>query len=100
MTQKAIDEIMISLDVGMSTVKIAVTVGLILEAVEMIDRDGIYTKIDLIEQNIKVPLQFTVMGSEIQSLETIIVYLVCCLIIFAFKDKYPLILYRKYFQLL
>ena len=55
--------------------------GLVLEAVN-VDGDDIHTKMALTEQVVSV------------------VYPVCCLIIFAFEDEYPLILYRKYFQLL
>ena len=98
-TQKAVDEMMIGLAIGVSTVKMAAAEGLVLKAVE-IDGDGMHTEIDLIEQDIKVPLQLTVVGSETRSLETVVVHLVCCLAIFAFEDEYPLILYRKYFQLL
>ena len=97
-TQKTVDEMIIGLAAGVFAVKIAVAECLILEAVE-IDGDGMHTKIDLIEQDIKVPQQFAVVKSEIRSLETIVVFLLCCLIIFAFEDKYPLILYHKYFHL-
>ena len=90
---------MIGLAAGVFAVKMAAAESLVLEIVE-IDGDGIHTEMDLIEQDIKVPLQLVVMRSEIRSLETVIIHLVCCLAIFAFKDEYPLILYRKYFQLL
>ena len=99
MIQKAIDEMMIDLAIRVSAMKMATAESLVLEVVE-IDRDSMHIEIDLIKQDIKVPLQIAMMGSEIWSLETIIVNLVCCLAIYAFKDEYPLIFYRKYFQLL
>ena len=46
--QKAVDEMMIGLAIGVSAVKIAAAEGLILEAVE-IDGDGMHTEMDLIE---------------------------------------------------
>ena len=89
---------MIGLAARVSGVKMATAEGLVLEAVE-IDGDSMYTEMDLIEQDIKVLLQLAVVGSEIRFLETVVVYLVYCLAILAFKDEYLLILYRKYFQL-
>ena len=83
----------------LSTMKIAAAEDLVLEAVE-IDGDGIHTEMDLIEQDIKLPLQLAIVESEIRSLETVVVHLVYCLAIFTFEDKYLLIFYRKYFQLL
>ena len=95
----AVDEMMIGLAAGVSAVKVAAAEGLVFEAVE-IDGDGMHTEMDLIEQDIKVPLQLAMVGFEIRFLETVVVHLVYCLAIFAFEDEYPLILYRKYFQLL
>ena len=71
--------------------------GLVLEAVE-IDGDGMHTEMDLIEQDIKVSLQLAVVGSEIRSLETVVVHLVCCLITPVFGIECPLILYHRSFQ--
>lgn len=99
MTEKAIDEMITGLATKVSTVKMAVAEGFVLEAVE-IDKDGIHIEIDLIEQDIKVLLQLAVVESEVRFLETIVVYLICCLAIFIFEDEYLLIIYHKYFQLL
>ena len=85
---------MIGLAAGVSAVKMAAEEGLVLKAVE-IDGDGKHTEMDLIKQDIKVPLQLAMVGSELRSLETVMVHLVCHLAIFAFEDEYPLIFYRK-----
>lgn len=97
--QMVVDEIMIGLAAGVFTVNMAAVEGLVLKVVE-INGDNMHTEIDLIKQDIKVPLHLAVVRSKIRSLETVIVYLVCCLAILAFEDEYPLILYHKYFQLL
>lgn len=70
--------------------------NLILEAVE-IDGDGMHTKMDLIEEDIKILLQLGMVRSKIWFLQTIVVYLVCYLITFVFGIKCFLILYYKSF---
>lgn len=88
----------ISRAVEVSAIKIVAAKGFILETVE-VDRDNMYTEMNLIKQNIKVLLQLAMVSSKIRSLKTIVVHLLCYLVIFAFENKYPLILYCKYFQL-
>lgn len=80
--------IRLDIEVGVSTMKIMA--GLIFE----IDSNGRDTEIDLI----KILLQLSVVGSEIRFLKTIVIHLVYCLVIFVFKDKYPLILCHKHFE--
>lgn len=79
------------------TIKTTVADGLILKKVE-IDRDNMYTKIDLIKQDIKILLQLAVMGSKIRSLKIIISYLGYYPISSDFSINYPSILYHKSFQ--
>lgn len=57
------------------TIKIAAIKSLILEVVE-IGRDGMHTKIDLIEQDIKILLKFAMVRLKIRSFKTIVIYLV------------------------
>lgn len=70
------------------------TKSLILEIVG-INIDNIYIEIDLIEQDIKVLLQLVMVRFEIQYLEIVDTYLIYCLVILAFKDKYLLIFYYR-----
>lgn len=71
--------------------------NLILEAVK-IDGDGMHTKMNLIEEDIKILLQFDIVRSKIWSFQTIVIYLVCYIITCVFDIKCPLILYYKSFQ--
>lgn len=76
MTQKTVLGIKMGLNAEVSSIKMIV--GLIFK----INRNSICIKIVLTKQVVSI------------------VYPVCCLMIFIFKDKYLLILYCKYFQLL
>ena len=59
--------------------KMVASKSLVLDAVET-NENGIYTEIDLIEQDRRVLLQLGVVGSKIRSLKTVVVHLVYCLI--------------------
>lgn len=72
--KKIIIKIMIDLNTKIYVIKI------VLDLVFEIDENNIYIKIALIKQIMSM------------------VYLVYCLIILIFKDKYCLIFYHKYFQ--
>lgn len=89
---------MTSLVIEVSAVKMAMAKGLVLELIK-INGDGMHIEIDLIKQDIKVLLHLAMMVSEIRFFKIVLVYLLCCLAIFASKDKYLLIFYHKYFQL-
>lgn len=65
MTQKVVDEVIIGLTVELPALKLVVAEGFVLEVVG-INKDDMHTKIDLIEQDMTVLLQLTVVGSEIQ----------------------------------
>lgn len=80
----------------MITIKIVAVGGFILKTIK-IYRNSIYIKIYLIEKEIKVLLYFTIVEFKIWFFKIIIAYLICYLVIFIFKYKFPLILYYKFF---
>lgn len=96
MIQKAVDEIMIDLDIKelMSAIKMIdlnaevsaekILVVLVFE----IDDNSIHIEMALIDQNTIVLLQTIMVRSEIWYLETLIFLLVCCLINIVITDEY------------
>lgn len=62
-----------------------------------INNNSIHTKKVLIKQNITILLQAIVIWFEIWYFKNYVIYLLYCLIIFKFKNKYFLIFYYKYF---
>lgn len=86
----------IKLIAKMITIKIVAIRGFVSKVVE-INKNNMYIKIYLIEKNIKILLYLTIVEFKIWFFKTVITYLVFCLVIFVFEDKYPLILYYKFF---
>lgn len=78
-------------------ISIFATESLDLEIIK-IDLNSIYTTIVLIKLDIIFLPHISVKRSEIQSLKTIIIYLVYSLIIFVFKDEYSLLFYDTYLR--
>lgn len=78
MTQIAAFEKMINLDAEMKLSTIKTMAGLLLK----IDSNGKNKEIDLIE----IPLQLGMIGSKIESLETVVFLLIFCLIDIIIKE--------------
>lgn len=77
--KKAVDEMIIGSNAGVSTVKIVVVEALVLEAIE-INGDSNYMAMTLMNQNTIVLFQIIVLGSKTRYFETIIFSLVPCLV--------------------
>lgn len=80
----AVEMINLNVEIAISAIKLMAS--LIFE----INCNGRYTKIFLIKQNITVFFQIIMVKSKIW-------YLVFCFVIIIFEDKYPVIVYCRFF---
>lgn len=90
---------MIDLVAEISIIKMVVVENFVLKEIES-DNNNINIRIDLIKENITVLLQIIILRFKIRFFETIVIYLIYCLIIFEFQDEYLLILFYNYLKYL